>query len=508
MPLKKLRKINAYVLLSVIVVITMIVYYTSFRNGHNWGGDFAYYIAQSKSIAEGTIYKFMDDANYMYDHSAWKINPRWFPWGFPLLLSPVYYIFGMNLLAMKVYVNLFFFLFLVVIFLLFREKLSDRQALLMVIIFASNPYFYRFKDGVLSDLPFSFFSLFSIFLIQQVIINKKIFINRYVSYSVLGFFIFFSYYIRTQGIVLIPTLLICQYLNHKDNLKKFSISYLLMNRFDFIPYIVFSALLMIFNRVLPPPESSYISMLSDGININRIIYNIHYYFLLLSNSFNLPLWASKIIFVTYIITVPLMVFGIIKNIKKDYLYIIYMVFTMIVLICWPYLQGLRFVLSLLPFYVYFLLVSLSKIPVLKVISVNFNLSNIFAVLIIFFSLILIFYQRIKTDMSAPMEGPYKKESIEMLNYISENTSKDDIIIFVKPTVIYLYTGRRSIITAYYHLNDIINTEAKYIIVYNKEFPEYPGYYNALISIIHNNKKYFKSVFNNNAFELYEIVQKN
>ena len=498
-------KKNVYLPLFIVIVIIAIIYFISFRNGHGWGGDFAQYIAQAKSIAEGTIDEFVYCSNCRYDMSTLHVGPRLYPWGFPLLLSPIYYIFGLDIFAMKVYVSLFFFLSLVVIFLLFKDKLTYVQTLLLVTIFALNPVFFLFKDNVLSDIPFFFFSLFTIFLIQRIVINKRIWVNRFISYSLLGFFIFFSYYVRSQGVLLVPTLLICQYIANRDLFKQNFVSYLRLNKFNFIPYITFLIFVVIFGSILPVGSSSYFEGFS-GVSIKGIISNIYYYIILPSEFFG-PLTASKVL---YGITILFTVLGIIKNIKKDYLYMIYISFTITLFIFVPYRQGLRYIFPILPFYIYFLFVGFSKITISEVIPakynpLNWNLVHIFCIVILLGSCAGIVYANHYCsiiDESNVMEGPYTEESIEMFDYISTNTLNDDVIIFWKPRVLTLYTNRRCILVS--DFDQIIDSDAKYIVC-NEEFEKH---YNPLIySIIQNRKETFKLVFQNDDYKVYEIMRK-
>ena len=354
------RKI--YILLFIIIVLTAVIYLISFRPGHNWGGDFSEYIAQARSISEGHDFPGKFVGTYV---------PVIYSWGFPLLLSPIYSLFGLNIFAMKVYVSLFFLLSLPVIFLLFKRKLTSIQALLLVTIFAVNPHFFAFKDNVLSDIPFFFFSLLSIFLIQEIIINKKIWINSFVSYSLIGFFIFCSYLIRSQGILLIPTLLVCQYINNRIFFKQNLIPYIRSNKSEFIPYIVFITLVVVINNIFPRGGSGYYELLLRNLTSTSVIRNVYYYTVLISDFFG----NRSIAKVLFCFTIPFVTLGIIKNAKEDYLYLIYVFFTLLLFICWPYQQGLRFIFSILPFYMYFFFVGLSKTSTFLFISDKFNLLN-------------------------------------------------------------------------------------------------------------------------------------
>jgi energy-coupling factor transporter transmembrane protein EcfT len=214
--------------------------------------------------------------------------------------------------------------------------------------------------------------------------------------------------------------------------------------------------------------------------------------------------------VFYGITIPFAVLGIIKKYKEDYLYLIYIFFTITLFIFWPGTQGLRFIFSILPFYIYFLFVGLSKISISEIIPakynpLNLNLAHIFCIVIILGSCVGIGYASYYYsifDKSNVIEGPYTNESIEMFDYISTNTLNDDVIIFWKSRVMTLYTNRRCILVS--EFDQIIDSDARYIVC-NEEFEKH---YNPLIySIIQNRKETFKLVFQNNDYEVYEIMRK-
>ncbi|MEE8574115.1 MAG: hypothetical protein V3T30_01780, partial [Thermodesulfobacteriota bacterium] len=58
----------------------------------------------------------------------------------------------------------------------------------------------------------------------------------------------------------------------------------------------------------------------------------------------------------------------------------------------------------------------------------------------------------KTTFSSRGRGPYKKESIELFDYVRRNINDDELIIFRKPRVLYLYTGKRA--GGYYRWTDV------------------------------------------------------
>ena len=53
------------------------------------------------------------------------------------------------------------------------------------------------------------------------------------------------------------------------------------------------------------------------------------------------------------------------------------------------------------------------------------------------------YKNIIFNRTEVIDGPYRPDSIQLFNYIKENTNKDDALIFHKPRAMILYTDRKS-----------------------------------------------------------------
>jgi hypothetical protein len=86
---------------------------------------------------------------------------------FPLMLAPVYAVFGLDLMPMKWVGILSFLGALVLTALLFRRFLSPLYLGVLLALLGLNPYFWRLKDAVLSDLPFFFFTYLALYLLQH-----------------------------------------------------------------------------------------------------------------------------------------------------------------------------------------------------------------------------------------------------------------------------------------------------------------------------------------------------
>ena len=97
----------------IIFIATFIMIVSSFTHGHGWGDDFASYILQAKSILSGSTADFYEKNSFTILNSSIILGPVAYPWGYPLILSFVYAVFGLNRIALKIPNAFFFVLFLV-----------------------------------------------------------------------------------------------------------------------------------------------------------------------------------------------------------------------------------------------------------------------------------------------------------------------------------------------------------------------------------------------------------
>jgi hypothetical protein len=483
-----LNKKTTCSILFVLLSLCFLIDIATFKNGHNWeNSDFVGYISQAKSLLEGTIDDLISHDKFMLENSTKETGAIMGPWVYPILLSPFYYIFGPNIYVMKVVTNLFFILSLIVVFLLFQERLRNVDNLLLIAILAFNPLIADFKDNVLSDIPFFFFSLFSLFLINRFIILNKIWINRFISFFLIGLLIFISYNIRSVGLVLLPTLMLVQYFKNRSPLM--SKDSVFLNMYNYVPYIVFTVLFMAGLLIFPGSDiaSAYFNKLSD-ISMEGLIFDIKYYTVLPSRFFPFLFLKmhgygfeyNKFSLVIYSVMLLFLFVGILKNFKKDYMYLIYMLITIPVIIFFSSRQGFRLLIPLFPFFLYFLFKGLSTVSLTMEIFNNrkplkIGLVYFFCASLITISLVNISinsYKNIMFNRSGLIEGPYSEDSTGLFNYIKANTDKRDAIIFHEPRSMYLFADRKSFALnkGNFKFEQLLNSHAGYLACEKKDNP--------------------------------------
>lgn len=443
------------ILVVLIIIALGIFYLTTIREGHDWGGDFSMYIHHAKNIVEGKDY---ENTGYIYSRFNPEIGPPTYPPIFPLMLSPIYSWFGLNLTAMKVLVVLFFLAFLWMSFLAFTHELPFPYVLGIITVIAFNPYFWDFKDEIRSDIPFVFFVYLSLFLINRMYHSNQSATWQTVYAVLLGISMYLSYGTRSIGIVLIASLVIYDTIKYKT-----------ISRFAIIAVLTFIPLMILQNTLLPSDSSySYVERLrTDAYSI--VLKNLYSYAkscrLFWQNGYSD--FSANVLFMGMSI---LMSIGYVARIKdRTTIFEVFAFVYGISIMLYPSNIGMRGLIPLIPLYVFYLCVGIKYMNVVKE-----EWEPIIVGVCV--SLIVISYVGLftKKDFGPIKHGIGKRESIDLFDFVRSKTDENDVLLFRKPRVLSLYTGRRA--STYYGIKDgggrfggellkyFVEIDGKYLIV--------------------------------------------
>ncbi len=493
-------------LLLFLIVSSVFLNILTLDYSHDWGGDFAGYVGQANALVNDNVEKFIKDSEFRCMFSESKvIGPVAYPWGYPLILYFPIKIFGINFLILKVVTFIFFIASLFIIYFLFKNEISKINSLLLILIFSASPFFFSFKQNVLSDIPSLFFALLSLLLIKVIYyndVNKLSHKKEFFLLILLGLSIFLSLFIRTNLIILLPLMFIVQVLKYKKTIvnKKYIFHFLL-------PYLIVGFSYMLTTIVLP--ISSYSSVLSFGLFKLfpiRAIRNIYFYLYVFSifwgncsefsklmmraNIYGLDLFAVMHGFFSVFFVV-----GFLHSAKEKSFFVFFFLISIVLFICFPYLQGLRYVVTLIPFYLLFIFKGILKIKFNKIIGVSSRKILYYVSLLLF---LCFFIQNIgsivvgKTKYANKVDGPFSETSQELFSYLKKNTSQDSIISFFKPRVLYFFTKRKS-----FEINSVP--------YFQKVNPNYYVFYKGGDQKMHLFlKNNYKLIFENRCFEVFKI----
>ncbi len=394
-------------------------------SGHIWYScDFALYLQHAKNILEGAPYA---RSGYLVNPHL-IISPPAYPPILPLLLAPIYGLFGLDFWMFKAEIVLFFGAMLFISFLWAGRQLKSPFLYLYPLLLGLNPSLWEKKNSIYSDLPFLFFLFLTILVVEwrdRVPAEKG---NRWWVWAVTGILIYISFGTRTVGIVLAPALLVHDLIRHR-RLTFFSVAASLLA----LGAVIVQGL------IIGSQGSGVTGYMAQLQALGA--HNFHNLFLALKNLGRLtfgqtPSWWSYPLFACTLATALL---GLITQLKKEIGFIhIMTVFYLGVLFLFPH-QPTRYLFVILPLFLLWFLLGLQALGSLSG-RKTARAAAAFLVLAVFLSYGMK-YQALLT--APPLPKVTDPAALEVYRYLEHETGESSRIMFSNPRVISFFTGRVS-----------------------------------------------------------------
>lgn len=403
------------------------------------GGDNAVYIILGESIASGKGYKNI----YLPEASAHTQYPP----GFPLLLAIFISMFGKNILILK------FVIFLTAAgALIFMDKIATKivkeNSNWLLFFYISIPILIVYNHWILSEMPFLFFSLGSIYFFMKSQENNKFWL-----FILSSFFAIATFFFRTAGISLIASFLLHLFLNKK---YKYLLIFLILFLLFFIPWQIRNSIIPSSGGYLDQllaknPYQLELGRIGFVEMLQRIWENFIFYTFTIIPATILPILKIEIILVfTGILLLFFVVVGFINRSKGFALIDLYFIMSIVVLFIWPKVwSSARFFLPVIPLFLIYMFSGI--IWMQKKLKLKYLLPAIIGITI-FLNLFNIIPQ-IKTSIVnnlAYIKGNHYagypvdwQRYFEMIKWLDKNIPDDKVIISRKPEFIYLLSGRKS-----------------------------------------------------------------
>jgi hypothetical protein len=422
-------------LLIIIIVLSLVLGLAVLNRGHDWGDDFASYIMQAKSIWTGTTQEFVEHNRFTIEESSITLGPIAYPWGYPLILVPAYALKGLSPLALKLPGVFLFLGFLICLFLLTKDRLTRTESLFLVSLFAFNPLLIGFLNQITSDIPFLFFSTFSLWLMIDA--------NKYEARKsvILGTIIAYAFFIRTQGILLLASYGIVELFRlWRNRTNREAVKETIWG-----PLLVcgsFGLLWLVYALIFPGGGESYFSQYKD-FQISQVRWMLTAYTEVFSLFFGeATAWKNFYFFLLIFFIIGLWV-----RRKEETIFIVFFVVWMLLLVTWPAWQGPRFIFPLLPIFMYFVFFGMKT--VVQKIPENNRVwgQRVFAVFWVVIIGMFVFqsganaYKNLSRDRRIP--NAFEPLSMDVYEFIRENTPPESIVVFFKPRAMRMFTDRDS-----------------------------------------------------------------
>jgi len=419
----------AFVLLIPLFLINM-------REVHNWGDDFALYLHQAKNLVEGdspqeTGLIFNDDNPIMV--SSVSI-------GFSILLAPIYAIWKGEILSFTIYMTFYLLLAAISILLFFRKRFPFWLSLILILLIVYNRWVLVFKYNILSDIPF----LALLFIMFNLYEQK--WKNDWLKYMILALLAGFVISVRTLGVVFVLSVIaitLYELISHR--LKKGTCA--LDARQRMLRLFLFAVISIGFYKLLDnlffpnPKDGSYVGYLQEHNLWEVFTRHIRYYYNYFVGFFHTFKMPAGIHTFNIIVFSAFTLGGfIVKVFRKIEIADFFFIGFILVVFAYPANPGFRYLLPLVP------LVFLYMVEGFRFLAKNLKIKKEYVIAYSFFILLLAQYEPGIARMSRPEKlkpiyGPQLPESIDVFDYIKENTADTSVFVFIKPRALSLYTDR-------------------------------------------------------------------
>lgn len=433
------------VLPALVISLATLLQVGMLTRGHNWGGDFASYIMQAKSLAEGDVARFVAENRDMLENSSSRFCPVAYPWGYPLMLAPLYALVGFNLMALKMVGLASYTLFLIVLWRGFIRFHGHWDHLALVCLFAFHPVLLNFCNHILSDIPFLVVSTCAVLLIRSLVGRGRALEATRGLHAAIGVVLAAALALRTTALVLLPTLVVVHVVELRKALRertpagqRLAAKLILTILSSYVVFLVACGALAL---LFPDSGASYTQQWNSisGITLRQ---NAGYYFLLPAEYFRL---TYK--YLLYGATVPLLVVGTMKRWRRDYPFVVYGLFIYLLHVAWPAKQDWRFIFPVLPFFWSFVLSGIDWVAHWARGPAGFRKALAAFPLLLATGLLVASVNhviRIRTSAISVPDGPQQPEAQEMFEYVRQQVGEGDVVVFFKPMVMRLYTGKTSV----------------------------------------------------------------
>ena len=216
------------------------------RTGHTWGDDFALYLRQAKSLVDGNIGQVIADNHFNVDNAAKPgFSPYVYPWGFPLLLAPVYRVVGRDYAAFKLVEVASLVAFLWGFHAVIRRRM-DRWVAFATVAFVGTTFAYLVHtDKVVSELPYMAAATLTLWWLDRIRRGRPLDAATRGQLVALGLLAMLVFNIRREGVALVAAIGVAQLLDLRGRWRTAD------RRAVATPYVAFAGGVVLLQLLLP-----------------------------------------------------------------------------------------------------------------------------------------------------------------------------------------------------------------------------------------------------------------
>ena len=432
----------AYVLL---LLLGIPLFYLSVSNVHPWGDDWTQYVKEAWNIAHGRpFYR----SGYVFNKYNSYYAPPYYPVGFPLLLAPVVAGCGMAVKPMLMLISVISVGLLLIGYEFFRKFTGPVIAVCMSLLLVYSGFTIELKRCILADFPCLLFVL-----LYLVVRNSPTFSRRRI--VVLIGCAAVATLMRTQAFVLVGAELLWLCIAVlQARLRKGDYRQVLLNAPSVYVAPGVVIVLLLCNKVLfPAPGSAndfythFLRMSAQGglpgmlhHNASALASYIYLFFSYHSDSG----FVNGVLFVVQRAALVSCIIGFFIAVRRQrQMHDVFFVLMCLLILLLP-VQDSRYFLPAMPLVYYYCMVTMRALKGKLLRLAGWKLALPATALYLAMGL-----SYFKDNLSDPCPGgiPTPRE-FEGFGYIQQHVADSDMVVFAKPRLLTLYTGRQCMAIAW------------------------------------------------------------
>jgi len=461
---------------------------------HPWGDDYTRYLSQTLALTTGDMEGMVADQRFMFENTELPSGPLLYPWGHSLLFWPWVQVVGIDLLALK-NANLLYYLgYLLSFYGLIRKRFPPGLCLTGLSLAAFSPSVLGLQDLLLSDHPFLFLSTLTLLVSDRLFSSSAE--KATLRFGFAGALTGLAYLVRTNGILLmvpIGCVLLIRLMRQSGTTspwKKFF--------FESGGCLVGLSVVILLNHVLLPQGSSTYVQALKVLSVEGLAEQLGYYIRLTQQMLGPTAWMSVMMMGLVLIglwRIPLQALPLLA-----YMGILYLLY-----ILWPFQEGVRFLLPILPLWLLLSMrgcLTLQTLPLFRGSRRNLKVLTYVPLLLIAGVSLFQFPAELREHHAwyEKKRHSHSPTSLEMFDWIRTHTQEGDVVSFHKPGHMLLYTGRRSF--ALMHVESEPNVQ---YIVEDKKRSKKVQYAERRFAE-RAQSGHLVSVFNNRHYRIFKVTQ--
>ena len=431
----------------VVLAATFVFCLFLLRPGHDWGDDFSLYINQARALVKGEVQEVYRQNQFTVDNSAWQsFSPYTYGWGFPLLLAPLYALFGLSFTAFKLLEVALYLGFLTGFYALIRNRIDRLAAVLIVAALALDNLYTAWTNTVLTEFPFLCFSVLGLLAIESThradrLARRPPGVGLLAALLGTGALIGFTTNIRNEGVVLLGALAARQLVVLYEHRRDWAGTWIARLATLALPWLG-AAAVGFGIRVLLPTDAGRALALSGGLGGHNFETNDGFYrqtmaeLLAIKDKVHGTVLLGLIVFLLVLALGGMLLGG-----RRDLPLSVFTLGLATIYLVLPYREG-RYLLGVVPFLLYFAAQGLR--------GADIRSWPIQARHVLLLALVALHGLGIANASDywrtypRAIDGPSSATSQEMFAAVNTFTGPGDTIVFFRPRALNLFTDRDAI----------------------------------------------------------------